>query len=38
MIILRNSMLKDEIKFWEECKAQINYNYPLQRGQILSQK
>ena len=33
-----NSMLKDEMRFWEESKAQINYNYPLERGQILRQK
>ena len=31
-------MLKDEMRFWEESKAQINYNYPLERGQILRQK
>ena len=40
--ILRNdyilSMLKDEQRFWEEEKANINYNYPLERGQNLKQK
>ena len=40
--ILRNdyiiSMLKDEQRFWEEEKAKINYNYPLERGQNLKQK
>ena len=40
--ILKNdyiiSMLKEEQRFWEEQKANINYNYPLERGQILQQK
>ena len=39
--ILRNdyiiSMLKEEQRFWEEQKANINYNYPLERGQNLQQ-
>ena len=32
------SMLREEHKFWEEQKANINYNYPLERGQNLRQK
>jgi len=32
------SMLREEHKFWEEQKAKINYNYPLERGQNLRQK
>ena len=32
-----NSMLREEMKFWEENKAKINYNYPLDRGQNLRQ-
>ena len=32
------SMLKDEQRFWEEEKANINYNYPLERGLNLQQK
>ena len=28
-----NSILKEEMKLWEENKPKINYNYPLERGQ-----
>ena len=33
-----NSILKEEMKFWEENKANLKYNYPLERGQNLRQK
>ena len=33
-----NSILKEEMKFWEENKAELKYNYPLERGQNLRQK
>ena len=32
------SMLKEELRFWEEQKANIKYNYPLERAQSLRQK
>ena len=32
------AMLKEEMRFWEENKAEINYNYPLERAQNLRQK
>ena len=33
-----NSILKDEMKFWEENKANLKYNYPPERGQAARKK